>query len=113
ITEGAAHFVPSRCAVTKGIGDFDFIERPVFRLLNESQNLRAQISFPFAFHGTQRCVVPGSSSSPIFHRTYLGIVAGSRRNGGIEGTRHGESGRAEARPFAPIFGTVIRPSSAR
>ena len=43
IAQGAAHFVPSRCAVTQRISDFDFIQRPIFRLLNESQNLCAQI----------------------------------------------------------------------
>ena len=60
IAQNAAHLVPSACVVTKRIGDFDFIQRPIFRFLNESQNLCAQIvirCFPFACHeeATLRC----------------------------------------------------------
>ena len=43
IAEGATHFVSSRCAVTQRIRDFDFIQRPIFRLLKELQDLCAQI----------------------------------------------------------------------
>src|SRR5947208_15216237 len=91
IAEGAAHFVPSRRAVTKRIGDFDFIQRSIFRLLNESQNLCAQIlisCFPFACHGGNVALflitLPARSSIevrlPFFHGEELLLRGWFRRH---------------------------------
>ena len=50
IAQHAAQLISLCCAVTERVCDFDFVERPIFRVTNEPDNLCAQISFYFGSH---------------------------------------------------------------
>jgi hypothetical protein len=41
IPQRAAHLISLRCAVTESVCDFDFVERPIFRVTNEPEDFRS------------------------------------------------------------------------
>ena len=41
IAQRAAHLISLCCAVTERVCDFDFVERPIFRVTNEPEDFRS------------------------------------------------------------------------
>src|SRR5262249_10625145 len=71
VAERAAHLISSCRAVTERVCHFNFVERPIFRIANESEDFSAQTlirRFPFACHADATWCRSQFCSSAIFWR---------------------------------------------